>query len=100
MVTSTKPNDLIADILDRISKACAANEDRYTPEIAISIEKEIRADWGGDRYLVSKSMGGSDHSQRNSRIMRDYLSGERIKLLERRYQLSGRRILQIIRPAK
>ena len=100
MVTHKKPNDLIADILYRIGKACAANEERYTAEIALTVEKEIRADWGGDRYMVSKSMGGSDHSERNSRIMRDYLSGERLKLLERRYQLSGRRILQIIRPAK
>ncbi len=99
-MVNTKSPDLIADILHRITQACASNAEKFTAEIAVAVEKEIRADWGGDRYLVAKSLGGSDHSERNGRIMRDYLNGERIKLLERRYQLSGRRILQIIRPAK
>ncbi|GGX01485.1 Mor transcription activator family protein [Undibacterium macrobrachii] len=97
MVAST---DLIADIMQRITTECKKNEDKITPEIVEEVEKSIRADWGGDRYFVAKHKSGGDHSERNSRIMRDYLKGERLKLLERRYQLSGRRILQIIRPAK
>lgn len=92
--------DLITDIMQRIMAACQKNEQKITPQIADDVEKSIRADWGGDRYFVAKHKNGGDHSERNSRIMRDYLNGERLKLLERRYQLSGRRILQIIRPAK
>jgi Mor family transcriptional regulator len=100
MVKTIKSNDLIADILSRISAACAANDEKFTPEIAEAVEKDIRSDWGGDRYFVAKHKNSGDHSERNSRIMRDYLNGERLKLLERRYKLSGRRILQIIRPPK
>lgn len=95
-----KTNDLISDIMQRISDACKKNEGKISEEIMDDVEKGIRADWGGDRYFVAKHKSGSDHSERNSRIMRDYLKGERLKLLERRYQLSSRRILQIIRPAK
>ncbi|MNW22911.1 hypothetical protein D3C71_2246870 [compost metagenome] len=44
---------------------------------------------------------GDGHSSRNSRIMRDYLGGERLKLLSRRYELSERQVLRIIKaPAK
>jgi Mor family transcriptional regulator len=94
-----KHTDLISDILARV-KSTFEGKQALTEDDLESIEKEVRADWGGDRYFVSKSKNGSDHSERNSRIMRDYLSGERLKLLERRYNLSQRRILQIIRPAK
>ncbi|MDP1686871.1 hypothetical protein [Hydrogenophaga sp.] len=50
--------------------------------------------WKGSRWYVT---GQNDTSERNSRIKRDYLSGERLALLERRYQLSTRRLLQIIK---
>lgn len=36
-------------------------------------------------------------AQRNRAIVRDYLAGERISLLSRRYGLTERRILQIIK---
>lgn len=95
-----KTNDLISDIMQRITEACAKNEGKISESIIENVEKNIRQDWGGDRYFVAKHKSGGDHSERNSRIMRDYLKGERLQLLERRYQLSSRRILQIIRPAK
>ena len=61
-----------------------------------TLEAQVRADWGGDRVFIARK-SAQDHSQRNSRIMRDYLAGERLSLLERRYLLTQRRILQIIK---
>lgn len=92
-------SDLIADILARTFQACKKNDNKITPEIVEEVEKSVRADWGGDRYFVAKKMGG-DNSERNGKILRDYTNGERIAFLSRRYNLTERRILQIIRPTK
>lgn len=61
-----------------------------------SVEAGVRADWGGDRVFIAKRRG-EGHSNRNSRIFRDYLAGERVKLLSRRYELSERQVLRIIK---
>jgi len=60
------------------------------------VETSVRADWGGDRVFIAKR-SGEVHSNRNSRIFRDYLAGERVKLLSRRYELSERQVLRIIK---
>lgn len=91
-----RPDDLVADILARATRAADNNEGVLTAEMADKIERDVRADWGGDRVFIPKR-AGDGHSERNGRIKRDYLNGERLALLERRYQLSARRLLQIIK---
>jgi Mor family transcriptional regulator len=89
-------DDLVADILSRVKLAVDENQGAFTADMVEKIEREVRADWGGDRVFIPKRMGDG-HSERNSRIFRDYLNGERLALLERRYSLSQRRLLQIIK---
>lgn len=101
MVVTTDPktvrrDDLVADILARATAAADKNEGVLTAEMADRIEREVRSDWGGDRVFIPKR-AGEGHSDRNARIVRDYLSGERLAFLERRYGLSQRRLLQIIK---
>jgi Mor family transcriptional regulator len=99
MVTPTKnhnSNDIVSDILQRCLKAATANAGQLTDKAIAEVERDVRLDWGGDRPFIAKR-AGEGHSQRNSRIMRDYLSGERLALLQRRYELTPRRILQIIK---
>lgn len=97
MVTpASRSHDLIADILARVARAAGENKGILTPEIAERVEGEVRMDWGGDRVFIARK-NGRDHSERNSRIMRDYLTGERLALLGRRYALTERRLLQIIK---
>jgi hypothetical protein len=67
-----------------------------TPELVKGVEAGIRADWGGDRVFIAKRRG-EGHGSRNSRIFRDYLAGERVKLFSRRYELSERQLLRIIK---
>jgi len=50
--------------------------------------------WKGSRWYVT---GQNDTSVRNAAIVRDYLRGERLALLERRYGLTQRRLLQIVK---
>lgn len=54
----------------------------------------IAKGWRGSRWYVS---GQNSTSVRNEAIVRDYLRGERLALLERRYGLTQRRLLQIIK---
>jgi Mor family transcriptional regulator len=89
-------NDIVADILQRCLALAQKNQAPLTEKDIAEVEREVRNDWGGDRPFIAKR-NGEGHSQRNSRIMRDYLAGERLKLLERRYGLTQRRLLQIIK---
>jgi Mor family transcriptional regulator len=50
--------------------------------------------WKGSRWYVT---GQNDTSARNAAIVRDYMRGERLALLERRYGLTQRRLLQIVK---
>ena len=85
-------NDIIDDILRRV----IAMAPGFSAALAMQIDKEARAKWGGDRpYIGIRSGAGT--SSRNAAIKRDYLAGERILLLERRYKLSNTRIWEIIK---
>lgn len=96
MVNKANPNDIVLDILNRIQEAIAEAQGELTPELVKGVEADIRADWGGDRVFIAKRRGDG-HSNRNSRIFRDYLAGERVKLLSRRYELSERQVLRIVK---
>jgi len=95
-MVSNNRNDIVLDILFRVQEALAEACGELTPELVKSVEAGVRADWGGDRVFIAKRRG-EGHGSRNSRIMRDYLGGERLKLLARRYELSERQVLRIIK---
>ncbi len=87
-------NDLIDDVLRRVIEMAPA----FSAALAVQISKQVRHDWAGDTIKVcyiarqAKAM----RSQRDEAIKRDWQRGERLALLERRYQLSERRIRQIL----
>jgi Mor family transcriptional regulator len=58
-------------------------------------DRQVREIWSGDRPYIAKRPG-EGKSSRNASIKRDHQAGERLKLLARRYQLTERRILQIV----
>lgn len=85
-------NDIIDDILRRV----IAMAPGFSAALAVQIDKEARAKWGGDRpYIGIRSGAGT--SSRNAAIKRDYLAGEHIPLLERRYGLGKSRLWEIIK---
>jgi len=96
MVNNTNRNDIVLDILGRLQKALGEAKGELTPELVKGVEADIRAVWGGDRVFIAKGRS-EGHSSRNSRIFRDYLAGERVKLLSRRYDLSERQVLRIVK---
>lgn len=85
-------NDIIDDILARV----IAMAPGFEAALARRISHEAREQWGGDRPYIAR-IDGQGLSERNLAIKRDYLKGEHLHLLQRRYQLSRARIWQIIK---
>lgn len=85
-------NDIVADIFARVAAASAA--DPLSADILRRLEKQIRHDWGGDRVYISRY--GLSRSQRIEDILRDWRNGERVDLLARRYEITERRVWQIV----
>ena len=83
-------NDIVADMLAVVKELWP----ELPPEKLQLAERQIRDRWGGDRPYIAHRAGGQ--STRNQAITRDHRAGERIPLLARRYQLTPRRIRQIL----
>lgn len=83
-------NDLVADLLALVLQMAPG----FTAAMAEQVEKKARDKWGGDKVYIQRRGGMKSH--RNDCIRRDYQAGERIELLERRYQLKASRLWEII----
>lgn len=98
MVTTKAPrfsNDIIDDVLRRVIEMSPT----FSSALAAQIARETRHEWAGDKARIFYIARRDDETRsiRNESIMRDYRAGERLALLERRYSLTQRRILQIIK---
>lgn len=87
-------HDIVADILAAVQDIWPELE----PDKLRQAEAQIRERWGGDRPYISRRAGYGS-SSRNQAIVRDHRNGERVPYLARRYQLTPRRILQILSEA-
>lgn len=100
MVKNTNPalvfepsdNDIIDDILARV----IAMSPGFSAALALQISRDTREQWGGDRPYIARRKGDG-HSTRNEAIKRDYLAGEHMHLLERRYGVKRARLWEIIK---
>ena len=86
------PDDFVCDVL-RLLRQLAP---KITDEMAAQVDAALRARWGGDRPYIALRLG-QGRSERNERIRRDYLAGERLELLERRYGLSQRHLIRVVK---
>ena len=94
VVEALEPNE--NDIIDDILRRVIAMAPGFSAALAAQIDKETRQQWGGDRPYISLRRGAGT-SSRNAAIKRDYLAGEHIPLLERRYGLGKSRLWEIIK---
>lgn len=65
-----------------------------------AVEQQVRHTFGGDEVWIAKGQNkllAQLRAERDERIRRDYLAGERLELLERRYELTKRRLFQIVK---
>lgn len=85
-------DDIVQDILSLVLSMAPG----FTAALARQVDAQVRERWGGDRPFIARRVG-EGRSARNAAIRRDYLAGERLTLLERRYGLSERHLLRIIK---
>ena len=88
--------DFIKDILQRLAQMLPA--ETLTESISRDFEQAIRNYYGGDRLYIAKNEG--DASERNEAICRDWLNGERIPLIARRYGISRSWVWKIVKNKK
>lgn len=84
------------DILEYTLACVLALAPRTSAAIKAAVEAQVRETFGGDEVFIARG-AAQQRRERDEQIKRDYLAGERLELLERRYKLSRRRIFQIIK---
>jgi Mor family transcriptional regulator len=84
------------DFVDDVLRVVGALVPAMTPDQCRAAAAAVRDRWGGDRPYIARR-AGEGYSARNEQIRRDYLRGERFEFLERRYGLSRRRLMQIVK---
>lgn len=84
----------MTDVLRRVRELLP----ELSPVVAGRVESAVRRDWGGERPYVGKAgeVGRHALTERDRAIQRDSARGEHTALLSRRYQISPRRIQQIL----
>lgn len=87
-----REGDIIDDILRRVLEMAP----NFSAAVANEISKQTRHDWNGDRPYISIDGGQEHKTKRDLQIIKDWQQGERIPLLVRRYQISERRVRQIL----
>jgi len=89
-------DDIVRDIFNRIIQA-AQRQGGFDEAMAEQIERQVRADWGGDSVYVPKD-AESRRLARNEKILADWQGGNRdIGRLSARYGLTPRQIRNIVR---
>jgi Mor family transcriptional regulator len=84
------------DFVDDVLRVVACHVPGMTQGQAMAAAAAVRDRWGGDRPYIARR-AGEGYSARNEKIRQDYLRGERLELLERRYHLSKRHLIRIVK---
>lgn len=96
------PTDALAsiahsdDVIEYTLACVLAMAPQLSAAIVQQASAQVREVFGGDRVYISRR-AGEGTSARNAQIKRDYLAGEHIPLLERRYGLKRSRLWEIIK---
>jgi Mor family transcriptional regulator len=98
------PDDLIDDVLDAVLQRapafCAALVEHrdQLQALALKVSEQKHREYAGDRVYIPSTTETArrERSSRNAAILRDHQNGERMMLLERRYNLSKQAIWKII----
>ena len=92
--TEANPNDIVEAIL----RTCLEMAPGFSAAVAAAVDQRIRAEWGSENVYVPQFVGGAvaRQTERNQAIKRDHQRGEHVELLARRYQLTTKRIRQIL----
>jgi Mor family transcriptional regulator len=91
---------LADDVVDYMLACFQAVSARTSAAALQAVERQVREVFGNTEVWIAKGQNkllAQLRAERDEKIRRDYLSGERLELLERRYALSKRRLFQIVK---
>lgn len=86
--------DLEQRIIENLARVGVSRE--VAGMVAVEIGQGVARDWAGEQLYIGKAGERMARSARDRAIIRDFKAGECVQFLARRYQLTGRRIWQII----
>jgi Mor family transcriptional regulator len=91
-------DDIVADILQRVVEAAAnSSGGGFSESLASTIEKQVRADWGGSRPYVQRDRE-SLRIERDDKILAAWSEGQHdIQMLATRYGISVRQVRRIVK---
>jgi hypothetical protein len=87
----------VSDDIVNYTLACVlALAPRTSAAIMATIDRQVRDVFGGDEVWIAEG-AAQLRKERDAKIRRDYLAGERLDYLERKYGIGRRRIFQILK---
>lgn len=89
-------DDIVRDILRRAVDAAQRNDGGFTDSLALQIERQVRADWGGTEPYIAR---GKEERllERNEKIVALWDSGQRdVRVLACRFGLSSKQVRRIV----
>lgn len=105
---STEPSRLKSDLKARLDAVPVSSDvvaymldcwlalaPRTSAAMLQAVERQVRENFGGDKAWIF-GVYAQSLQERNAKIRQDHAKGERIELLMRRYELSKRRLFQIV----
>src|SRR5690606_12281566 len=90
-----QPDDIVTDLLQRVT----ARGVNVPADVAISIEADIRRDWGGDRPYIAKvgEAGRVERTRRENAIRADHQRGAHVGAIARKWGISIRHVQRILK---
>jgi Mor family transcriptional regulator len=82
------------DVVEYTLRCVLALAPTLSEAVVRAADEHVRELFGGDEVWVGKR---KDLATRNASIMRDYLAGERVGLLSRRYGISERHVIRVVK---
>jgi hypothetical protein len=96
--------DIIRWVIDRM----LAHDDSITQELALTVEREARAEWGGQRidYIAKtcpadrdrrRALQGRTSPERERAAVADYLADKPLPLIEQEHGISRRTLYRMVK---
>lgn len=88
---TSKGTDIIRWVIDRM----LAHEDSITQDLALTVEREARAEWGGDTVYIVKTCA-SDGPDTQA-VLQDYAQNKPVGEITRRHGISRAGLYRLIK---
>lgn len=88
---TTKGTDIIRWVIDRM----LAHDDSITQELALTVERESRAEWGGDTVYIAKTLA-CDAPDAQA-VLQDYVQNTPVREITRRHGISRAYLYKVIK---